>query len=514
MIEINIDGKKVKGRKGQTVLEVARKNGIDIASLCFRPDLKPKASCRLCLVEIKGWKGMQTSCNTEIEEGMEIKTDSPKIRKGRRINLELLFSQHREECNDCVWDHNCYLLQIAKKYNIKINKYYDRKSQYPVYNFGPSLIFDSSKCIDCRNCIEACKVGFLETKEKGHLFKVLPSKSKECIYCGQCIVHCPAGAFEGREEFENIFKKNNRPVFFQIAPSIRASIGNYSIEKIAAALKKIGADKVFDVCTGADITTIEEVKELLQGKKRPLLTSCCPAWVRFVEVYRPDLIPNLTSVRSPHMISGGLIKKYFSSENPFLVSIMPCVAKKYEITRKEMGSPVDYVITTRELLRLIEKIGLKKIKPEKLDNPFGEPSGAGVIYGASGGVAESALRTAFPKAKAESFRKAKGIKEIVISGKIKVAVVHGIDNFKKINVNDYDYIEVMACPGGCIGGGGQPMPVDDKIRATRAKKLYNIDKKKKVRLAHKNPEVKKIYKEVLKNKKAVNRFCHTYYGLD
>lgn len=461
---------------------------------------------------------------TKIKEGMEIKTDSLKIRKARRINLELLFSQHREECNDCVWNYNCYLLKLAREYKVKINKYSDRKSKYPVYNFGPSLIFDSSKCIDCRNCIEACKVDFLEIRGKGHLFKVLPSKKKKCIYCGQCIVHCPAGAFEGAGEFEETekpFIQKKRPLFFQIAPSIRASI---EMEKIVGALKEMGADKVFDVCVGADITTIEEAKELIErlesGKNLPLLTSCCPSWVRFVEAYRPDLVSNLTSVRSPHMILGGIIKEYFSKEDPFLVSVMPCVAKKYEITRKELEingkKPVDYVITTRELFSLIKKkkINLEKVSSTKADNPFGNPSGAGIIYGASGGVMESALRTVLGKKIEIKKEESEGVKELEIKAKgkkIKAAIVYGIDNFQKIDLKKYHYVEVMACPNGCIGGGGQIMPTDKKTRRKRILKLYNIDRKKKVRIADESSEAKKIYKEILKDEKKIEEVCHTSY---
>ncbi len=495
-----INKKKFKEKEGQTILEVAKKRGIDIPSLCYHPDIKVKGTCRICTVKIKGKKGLYTACSTKIEDGMEITTEDNEINKARRINLELLFSQHREECNDCVWMNNCNLLQIAKKLKVKINKYSDRKDNFPCYNFGHSLIFDSSKCIDCRNCLDVCKVKHLELKEDGHLYKILPSKKNKCIYCGQCIVHCPGGAFEGKGEFEDIEKPFNqkKPLVFQIAPSIRVSLG-YSVEKIASALKEIGAYKVFDVSSGADITTIEEAKELkerIRDKKLPLLTSCCPAWVKFVETYRPELIPNLTTVKSPHIISGGIIKEILK-EDVFLVSIMPCVSKKEEIEKKELmikgKKVVDLVITTRDLQRIIEKRGIDmdKIKPLKLDSPLGNPSGGGIIYGASGGVMESALREVYNRKEIKEVRGREGIREFSI-GKIKTAVIHGIDNFMKIDVNDYHYIEVMACPGGCIGGGGQPIPTDKKIRKKRADSLYLIDKKK----GSFSPEIKKIYKEL------------------
>jgi len=558
-IELFIDGKKVKGFENQTILEVALKNNIEIPALCYHSDLKIKGNCRLCVVEIKGRKGLFPACSTLIESKMEVITDSKLIRKARRINLELIFAQHCEECNDCIWSFNCQLLKLAKKYRLNISRFPDRKKEYPVYQFGPSLIFDSSKCVDCRNCVEVCEkqgVGFLKIKQKGHLFQIVPDETKECVYCGQCIVHCPVGAFEAVGEFEDVEKplsQKDKIVIFQFAPSIRTSIGEefglpygtVVTGKLIAGLKKIGADKVFDVSVGADFTTFEEAKEFIkrlkQNKHLPMFTSCCPSWVRFVEVYAPDFVPFLTSVRSPHIILGGLIKTFWAEKQGLdpkkivVVSIMPCVAKKYEIQRKELFlnglKPVDYVLTTRELAYLFLKkgINLKKIKPEKPDDPLGLPTGAGVIYGASGGVMESALRTAFyflkVKQKLEriEFKKVRGMqgmKQAVIDfngRKIKVAVVNGLGNAKELlekirNKPDlYDYVEVMACFGGCIGGGGQPVPTDKFIREKRAKALYRIDKGKKIRLAHKNPIVLEVYKKFFKDKQKVHFIAHTKY---
>ncbi|MCD6097107.1 (2Fe-2S)-binding protein [bacterium] len=558
-IELFIDGKKVKGFENQTILEVALKSNIEIPALCYHSDLKIKGNCRLCVVEIKGRKGLFPACSTLIEPKMEVITDSKLIRRARRINLELIFAQHCEECNDCIWSFNCQLLKLAKKYRLNISRFPDRKKEYPVYQFGPSLIFDSSKCVDCRNCVEVCKkqgVGFLKIKQKGHLFQIVPDETKECVYCGQCIVHCPVGAFEAVGEFEDVEKplsQKDKIVIFQFAPSIRTSIGEefglpygtVVTGKLIAGLKKIGADKVFDVSVGADFTTFEEAKEFIkrlkQNKHLPMFTSCCPSWVRFVEVYAPDFVPFLTSVRSPHIILGGLIKTFWAEKQGLdpkkivVVSIMPCVAKKYEIQRKELFlnglKPVDYVLTTRELAYLFLKkgINLKKIKPEKPDDPLGLPTGAGVIYGASGGVMESALRTAFyflkVKQKLEriEFKKVRGMqgmKQAVIDfngKKIKVAVVNGLGNAKELlekirNKPDlYDYVEVMACFGGCIGGGGQPVPTDKFIREKRAKALYRIDKGKKIRLAHKNPIVLEVYKKFFKDKQKVHFIAHTRY---
>ena len=558
MINLIINNKKVQAEKGETILEVAKRNNIDIPALCFHPDLEIKGNCRICLVEIKDRKGLFPSCSTKVEEGMEVVTESPKIIRARKINLELIFSQHCEECYDCIWEYNCQLLKLAKKYNLKITRFSDRKKSYPVYQFGPSLIFDSSKCIDCRNCIEVCQkqqANFLELKEKDGTFHVVPSKKKnrDCVYCGQCIVHCPVGAFEAVGEFEDVEKPladKKKIVIFQFAPAIRTSIGEefdlpygqIVTEKIVAGIKKLGADKVFDTSVGADFTTTEEAKEWLeklsQGKT-PCLTSCCPAWVKFVEFYYPEFISCLATTRSPQVILGGLIKTYWAKKekiNPkeiIVVSIMPCVAKKYEIQRKELEidgmKPVDYVLTTRELAYLFKKhkIDLRAIKPEKIDDPLGIPSGAGVIYGASGGVAESALRTAYDKLTGKNltveFKAVRGMARVkkaeikMNNKKIKIVVINGIEGAKNIleeikkKPGLYDGIEVMACFGGCIGGGGQPVPADPNIRQKRAESLYDIDKTKEIRLAHKNPIVREVYQDFLTDEKIIKKVCHTKY---
>ena len=541
-MKIKINNKEFDCKKGEVVLDVALRNGIKIPAVCRHSDLEPQNSCRLCLIEIKG-KGIYTSCSTKVENGMEVVTESVEIKRLRRINLELLFAQHIEQCNECNWSYKCRLLKLAKNYNIKITKFNDRKKGFPTHQFGPSIIFDSSKCIDCKNCIAMCQkqgVGFLEIKQKDGFFRTVSNKEKECVYCGQCITHCPSGAFEevsSIKEVENVLKKRN--VIFQFAPAIRSSIGeefglpygSITTGKLVTALKKLGAKKVFDVSFSADITTIEEGRELIErlskNKNLPMFTSCCPSWVRYVEVYRPELIKHLTSVRSPHIILGGLIK--MSEDNPIVVSIMPCTSKKYEITREELMidgiKPVDYVLTTREIGRMIRKnkIDFDQLEESELDYPWGEPTGAGVIYGASGGVMESALRTVYQKMTGKrlkdinlkAVRGLKRIKEAEIEigkRKVKVAIINGLGNIEGFDYKKYDYIEVMACPGGCIGGGGQPIPINNEIRKKRAESLYNIDKKKKIRQAHENPFVEKAYKEYLNNKKIIHKICHTTYG--
>lgn len=561
-IQIIINGKKLKVKEGQTIYEAAKEKGIDIPVLCLHPDLEIKASCRVCAVELKGKKELVASCSTKVKAGMEIFTNSAKVKKARKINLELLFAQHREECFDCVWRFDCQLLKLAKRYKVKIDRFIDRKTNYPIYQFKNAVIFDSTKCIDCRNCVEACHkqgVDFLEIKNWGTFFQVKPSENpnRDCVYCGQCIVHCPVGAFEGVGEFEDIekpLKEKDKIVVAQFAPSIRTSLGEefglpygeVVTGKITAALRKLGFDKVFDTSVGADFTTFEESKEVVEriknNKKLPILTSCCSAWVKYVEFFHPEFVPNLTSARSPQAMLGGLIKTYWAEKEKidpkkiFVVSVMPCVAKKYEIGREELTfdgiRPVDCVLTTRELARLImkHKIDFKKLKSQDLDSAFGEPSGAGVIYGATGGVMESAFRTTYfrltgqelKKIDFKSVRGMEGIKkaEVKINGDCRrIAVVNGLGNAQKIleeiklnPLNQYTCIEVMACPGGCIGGGGQPMPSYPDIRKKRAESLYKIDLKKKLRKAHDNPIVKKVYKEFLdKDKGLTRKILHTSY---
>ncbi len=542
-MKVEINGKKVEGREGETILDLAKREGVKIPTLCHHPDVQVRATCRVCVVQVNK-KDYLPACSTKIEDGMVVETDNLSINELRRTNLELLFSQHEEKCPSCIWNLKCQMLEMAKDCKVKINKYKDRKSGYPVYNFGPSLSFDSSKCIDCRNCIEVCKkqgVGFLEVKGRGHLMEIFPSEKadKDCVFCGQCILHCPAGAFKEIEDYkkvEDCLNDKSKTVIFQIAPAVRATIGEeFGVPygenvtgKLVASLKKIGADKVLDVPIGADITTVEESKELLEKMEKeefPLFTACCPSWVKFIEFYYPEFIPNLTTVRSPQIILGGLIKKYFKEEDVFVVSIMPCVAKKYEIEREELkvgkNYPVDYVMTTRELGRFLKskKIDFKDIEDEELDDLFMESSSSGVSYGKSGGVMQSAVFNV-----SGNLVKLKETEEGVKEGeldykgkKLKLAVVSGLGNAKnileelKINPNKYDYIEVMACPGGCIGGGGQSVPTSEEIVKKRKEGLSNASEKREENRASESPGVKKIYREVLNCERDIRDICYTKY---
>lgn len=548
-MKIIINGKTIEAKEGETVLEVATRNNIDIPSLCYHSDVKIGASCRICMVDIDGW--LTTACSTEAREGMNIITNSSDAEKARKINLELLFSQHQEECNDCIWNNNCKMLDLAKKYSVEINRFDDRKKDYPIYHFGPALEYDSSKCIDCRNCVDVCKnqgVCFLELQEREHSREVVPSKreDRECIYCGQCIVHCPAGAFEAVGEFENIedpFLNKNKKIVFQIAPAVRAAIGeefgvphgDLSFNKLVTALRKIGADYVFDVSSGADITTIEESQEFLEKLEKnqlPLLTSCCPSWVKFVEFNYPEFIKNISSTRSPHIILGGVIKNYFANkknlqkEDIYVVSIMPCVSKKFEIKRPQImignDMPVDCVMTTREISRLLKRknINLQDMEEGSIDCPFGSPTGSGVTYGASGGVMQSAYFNI--TGETLSFKKIReGVmlaETSVLNNDLRLVVADGLNNGKEIleelktDPQKYHFVEVMACKGGCIGGGGQTVPVDESIRKNRKEGLCNASKNKNTIKAKDSEEIKKLYTEFLKDKEVIEKFCHTSYS--
>ena len=551
-ISIKINGKEFITETGKRIIDVVRENGIEIPSLCFHPDIEDQGHCGICIVKISGEDGFKNACSTFVKENIEITTESEDIQEERKRNLEKILDNHVLECGDCVLFQRCKLLELARAFNLKPTG--TKKEDDKVFEVG-EMVFDQTKCIGCGNCVSVCPVDFLHLNEKN---KVTPSsdEKKDCINCGQCILHCPVGAIEGVGEFESLeknFLDNGKTVVVQFAPSIRTSIGEefglsageIVTEKLVAGLKKVGFDYVFDTAVGADFTTMEESDELIErltkNEKLPGFTSCCPAWVKFLEFNYPEFTPNLCTSRSPQVMLGSIVKSYWSSKKNidpkdiFVVSVMPCVAKKHEIKREKLGDSglfaVDMVLTTRELARLFKKKGidLKNIDGEKIDDPLCSPSGAGVIYGSSGGVFESAFRTAYFKMMGEelpedAIKEIRGqesikVKEISFGDrKIKLCVVSGIKNAEKVikeiknNPGIYDVVEVMACPGGCVGGGGQPIPTTSEIVKKRADSLYSIDNAGDTKRAHENPIVKKIYEEFFNNMEIRKELLHTEFS--
>lgn len=560
---LSINHKKIRFNAGQTILDIATANGFEIPTLCHHPDLKVQANCRLCVVEIEGRNRLETACSTLAEEGMSILTESPRIDKARVTNLELIFSEHEEKCLDCTRRYNCDLLKFASKYKVNIRRFQDRKLKRKTYRFANAVEIDGTQCIDCKNCLSACsdiqKINYLEMAGSGVNQEIVPTKNKDkaCIYCGQCTLHCPAASAQEQSAYapvEAAIKDKKKTVIVQFAPSIRVSLGEefglpYGENcegKINSALKQLGFNHIFDVNFGADITTMTEAEELLERLKNkkavfPMMTSCCPAWVAYAEFYHPELLPNLTSARSPHIHSAGMIKSYFAEKkkldpkNIIVVSIMPCTAKKYESIRPELfldGSPlVDFVLTTRELAFLIKKnrIDFSNLPDSGTEDLFNNGSGAAAIYGASGGVMESALRTAVSlscgktknklcdnRLEFKEVRGLAGFKEALVNlngRKLRVGVVNGIGNIEHVlpHLKKYHYIEVMSCPGGCLGGGGQPIPTTKAIRQKRLEGLYKIDKGRTIRRAHDNKVMIEYYNWVKENK-LEKKLLHTKFN--
>lgn len=556
-ISIEINNKKINAKEDKTILEVAKENNIDIPILCYHPDLPPRSSCRLCLVQIEGMKGPVTSCNTKIKDGMKISTDSDEIETLRRTNLELICGEHKLQCHTCSRSAHCPLLPLVKKLQANIQKFPQRKNSSKLF-YGNALILDRSKCIECADCQIACQklsVNYLKLEGSGINTKISGKSMQSCISCGQCSLHCPVGAIDAEDSIPTVLAalaNKKQKVVIQFAPSIRVSIGQefgvppdvVMTGQLIAAIKKLKADWVVDTALGADFTTFAEAMELVDRLEKqenlPMFTACCPAWVNYVEFYRPDLIPHLTTIRSPHILLGGLIKHIFARrtklapEDIYVVSIMPCIAKKAEIKRTEVYHqnipPVDAVLTTREFARLLKEknIYLPDLPSEQPNTPLGVETGSGAIYGASGGVMEAALRSAYhfithKNISTIDFKDVRGMKyvkeaEIKIKDRIiKIAVINGYQSVPlvlsrlKNNPQAYHFIEVMACLGGCIGGGGQPIPIDDNIRLARQNALYGIDRHNKIRCAHDNPVVRDVFQKELRYHPAKKVFLEDKY---
>lgn len=569
-IKLMIDGIEAEVTKGTTVLEAARNQGVDIPSLCYLKGINHSSSCRVCVVEVG--PRLIASCTLIAEEGMKIQTNTKKVRDARRASVELLLSDHNQECLSCSRRGGCELQDVSSNLNIRKVTYTGEKSSQEKDYTSPAIVRDASKCILCGRCVGACgtvqTVGAINFARRG--FDTVISTAfgcslaeSTCVNCGQCIMACPVGALSEHESINEVWNDLAEPgkyVVVQTAPAVRVALGEEFgmpagtrvTGKMAAALRKLGFDKVFDSNFAADLTIMEEGTELISrltsGQNLPLMTSCCPGWVKFMEHNFPDRLGNLSTCKSPHEMEGAMVKSFFAQKmgidpkNIVVVSIMPCTAKKFEGTREELSreglQDVDRVLTTRELAAMIKEAGIDfvNLKDEPFDNPIGEGSGAGVIFGATGGVAEAALRTVFEITSGKELetinytavRGMDGIKENVIElpngQKIRTAVVHGLGNARELmeamerGEKSYEFIEVMACPGGCITGGGQPI-VDARtseqidIKAERAKAIYTEDEAQTVRKSHNNPYIKALYEEFLgePNSHLAHELLHTHY---
>lgn len=555
-INIKINGIDVSAPEGSTILEAARISNIDIPTLCYLKDINEIGACRICVVEVKGARSLVASCVHPISEGMEIFTNTPKVLKSRKMTLELILSTHDRRCLSCVRSGNCELQKLAKDLKVEDEGRFDgANNEYEIDYSAAHMYRDNNKCILCRRCTAACSkvqaIGVIGANNRGFTTEICSAfemglGETSCVSCGQCIAVCPTGALYEKDNTTEIFEVLADPskhVIVQTAPAVRAALGECfgmpigtNVEgKMIAALRKLGFAKVFDTNFAADLTIMEEANEFLDrfknGGKLPLITSCSPGWVKYCEHYYPDMIENLSSCKSPQQMLGAIAKTYYAEKmgldpkDIVMVSVMPCTAKKFEIGRDDedaAGVPdVDYAITTKELASMIERAGIKftSLPDEEFDMPLGMSSGAGVIFGATGGVMEAALRTAVEKLTGEELpsldfmevRGVKGIKEAtynVAGTDIKVAVVSGLANARELlnkvksGEADYHFIEVMGCPGGCVNGGGQPQqPANIRnfsdLRALRAKALYDIDVTRSVRKSHENTAIKELYAEFL-----------------
>jgi NADH-quinone oxidoreductase subunit G/NADP-reducing hydrogenase subunit HndD len=567
MVHLKINNIDVKAEENMTVLEVARQNHIDIPTLCNYPDLSIKSDCRVCVVEIEGQKKLHTSCSTMVREGMVIKTNSPKVLNARRTIIELILANHDANCAACPKNYNCELQELSNKLGIDKNRFPTVLDIQPLDHGNPVLVRNINRCIKCGRCIDMCKtvqsMGVLDIMGRSKDMKITPAYGKYlsddfCVFCGQCSSVCPVGAIIENDETDIVWEALNNPhlhVIVQVAPAVRVSLGeelglgpgSIVTEKVVSALKYLGFDGVFDTDFTADLTIIEEGNELIEritnGGTLPMMTSCCPGWISYAEQRYPEILDHLSTCKSPQQMFGALAKSYYAEKmnidpmDMFVVSIMPCTAKKYESQRDEMSidgenPDVDVVLTTRELGKMIRQMGInfKNIEGVPFDKPFGITTGAAAIFGATGGVMEAALRTVYEVVNKEALkdinftevRGTEGIKEaeVEIGGqKIKVAVAHTLSNAKvlceqvKDGTSPYTFIEIMTCPGGCIGGGGQPYGTTNEVREKRIDAIYKVDEDMPIRQSHKNPDIIKLYDEYLMKPlgKKSHHLLHTHY---
>ncbi len=568
-VNIVINNIEINVPKDTTILDAAKKIGIKIPTLCYLADLQNPGSCRMCVVEVEGAKALQPSCVTKVSEGMKIHTNTKKVRDARKIILELLLSDHPWECNTCDRNQSCELQKLADEYGINEVRFQSVRERMPLDESTPGIVRDPNKCILCRRCVSVCQdvqgVDTLAPRARGFDTIIAPGQfdmlsEAVCVQCGQCAAVCPVGAISEKDDIDKVWASIDDPnkfVVVQTAPAIRAALGEcFDLKpgtlikgKMTTALRRLGFDKVFDTNFTADLTIIEEGTELLTRLKKalvdkdknvalPMFTSCSPGWINYMENFYPELIPNISTCKSPQQMFGAVAKTYYANkigkkkEDIVVVSIMPCTAKKFECNRDEMNDSgvkdVDYVLTTRELGKFIKQAGIDFINlpDEEMDAPLGTSTGAADIFANTGGVMEAALRTAYEivTGKGLPFKGLhvvpieglKGVKEasLKIEGTteewrflegvtVNVAVAHGLGNAKKViesiksGKKSYHFIEVMACPGGCIGGGGQPRMTTNEVRQARINAIYKEDEGRKLRKSHESPAIKKIYEEFL-----------------
>lgn len=563
---LTVNGREVAFNDERNLLEVVRNAGIDLPTFCYHSELSIYGACRLCVVDIEG-RGVVASCSQPPETGMVVKTDTKEIRDMRKINIELLLANHKRECPTCVRSSSCSLQDIARRLGVEDIRFKEREEEEPLDHSSPSLMRDPNKCILCGDCVRMCReiqgIGAIDFMNRGAKVKVAPAfdddlNNVECVNCGQCAAVCPTGAIIAKQDRNDVWDALHDPqktVVVQVAPAVRVALGEYfNMEtginvagKLVNALKLMGFDEVYDTSFTADMTIFEEAEEFIErftnGEKLPLMTSCCPGWVKYAEMYYPELIPNLSSCKSPQQMFGSVARKVLPEQlevepkNLVVVSIMPCTAKKYEAQlpkfSKDGQQDVDFVLTTQEIGRMINSAGIAftELGPEAFDMPMGFATGAGVIFGATGGVMEAALRYAVEKVegktlKSVDFKQLRGLERVreatlpVAGSEVKVAVVHSLKAAGELAAKiskgkaDYHFVEVMACPGGCIAGAGQPTCSGEDHRKQRCKGLYQADKGMQLQKSQDNHMVSQVYDKHLGGKPGSHEAhdkLHTHY---